>query len=122
VVFFYLRRIVTIMSNYGRATTKARKKAESPALSVPIVVGVCVVLLIFLGLLGYHYFGPHTEHLTPHAAGPDESWMKQKAMETQGDFGKLSPADRQEAFRHGGGEAPQTLKMMYQTQKAAQTR
>ena len=110
------------MSNYGHTSTKARKKADSPGLSVPIVVGVCVVLLIFLGLLGYHYFGPSTEHLPPHAAGPDESWMKQKAMETQGDFGKLSPADQQEAFKHGGGEAPQTLKMMYQTQKAAQSR
>ena len=110
------------MSNYGRTSAQARKKTERPALSVPIVVGVFVVLLIFLGLLGYHYFGPHTEHLTPHAAGPDESWMKQKAMETQGDFGKLSPEDQREAFRHGGGEAPQTLKMMYQTQKAAQSR
>jgi hypothetical protein len=87
-----------------------------------MVVGVCVVLLIFLGLLGYHYFGPHSEYLPPHAAGPDESWMKQKAMETQGDFGKLSPEDRQEAFRRGGGEAPQTLKMMYQAQKVAPSR
>jgi hypothetical protein len=109
------------MSNYGRTSTKAGKKAASPPLSVPVVVGVCLVFLIFLGLLGYHYFGPHTEHLTPHAAGQNESWMMQKAMETQGDFGKLSPADQQEAFRHGGGEAPQTLKMMYQTHKAAQS-
>ena len=109
------------MSNYGRTSTKARKKAESSGPSVPIVVGVCVVLLIFLVLLGYHYLGSRNEYLPPHAAGPDESWMMQKAMETRGDFGKLSPADRQEAFRHGGGEAPQTLKMMYQTQKAAQS-
>jgi hypothetical protein len=110
------------MSNYGRTSTKAQKKAESPGLSVPIVVGVCVVLLIFLVFLGYHYLGPHREYLPPHAAGPDESWMMQKAMETQGDFGKLSPADQQEAFRHGGGEAPQTLKQMYQTHKTAQSR
>lgn len=110
------------MSNYGHTSTKARKKAESPSLSVPIVVGVCVVLLIFLGLLGYHYFGPHSDYLPPHAAGPGESWMKQKAMETQGDFSKLSPADQQEAFHRGGGEAPISLKMMYQAQKAAQSR
>jgi hypothetical protein len=104
------------------AKQQSPKGGQKASPSIPIVVGVCVALLIFLGFLGYQYFGPHTEHLTPHAAGPDESWMKQKAMETQGDFGKLSPADRHEAFRHGGGEAPQTLKMMYQTQKAAQSR
>jgi hypothetical protein len=61
------------MSNYGRTSTKAGKKVESPALSVPMVVGVCVVLLIFLGFLGYHYLAPHKEYLPPHAAGPDES-------------------------------------------------
>lgn len=96
--------------NRSRTRVKAgRKTALKSALPVGAVIGF-VAMMATGGLFGCSKSG--SDELPPVPETELTKWIKQKAVESNGDFTKLSPADQQKLQRETRNEGPQTLKML----------
>lgn len=75
----------------------AQSKAARKAQPAPAVIAVAVVfLMVFIGLIAYHNFGPAPHPVIPdNVQTPIASWLRTKAQESGGDISKLSPEDQQ---------------------------
>jgi hypothetical protein len=89
------------------------------SINTPTLVAALVVLLLLLGGLGWHYFGPNTAggRARPLTAQErtDQDWLNQKAKESGGDFNKLSPEDQRKMFASHGPRAPFNLRQAAQS-------
>ena len=95
--------------------------ASSANLQVsPILIGVVVIALVaFVIWRGVSAFsGPPTGKLPPPPAG-QLTYLRQEAMQCQGDITKLDPADQTkiQQITHGFGEAAMQSQYRIQTQK-----
>ncbi len=75
----------------------------------PVMIGVAVVVLVlFLGWIGYRNFGPPPHPVLPDNVNtPIANWIRTKAHESGGDISKLSPEDQQhlQSLTQGKGAA-----------------
>ena len=100
------------------SSRSASKNGVPPA----VIVVVAVLLVLFIGWLGYANLAPHTPPEEKHGfATPElaenDAWIKQKAVECQGDFNKLSAEDQKKAQEITRNMAPMALKGAYQVSK-----
>jgi len=93
------------------------RSQQGNSVSLPILIAAVVVLVLFIGGLAYYFLAPHTERVHPRPLTAAESWLQEKAKESEGDFTKLSPADQKQLFSTAGPSAPVTLRMAYEAQR-----
>jgi hypothetical protein len=82
----------------------AGKNPVSPGLIAVVVV----ILLLFVGWIGYRNLAPPPHPVLPdNVDTPIARWIRDKARESGGDISKLSPADQQklQSITQGKGEA-----------------
>jgi len=96
----------------------ASKNGVPPA----VIVVIVVLFVLFISWLGYANLAPNApqegrrEAASPQMAEND-AWIKQKAVECQGDFNKLSAEDQKKAQEITRNMAPMALKGAYQVSK-----
>lgn len=80
----------------AQSPRKAKAKPEQNSLS-PIAATVAVLLLlVFVGWLGWRFVGPGSVAANGAYKGLAPHWVVQKAQESQGDIDKLTPDDRKQ--------------------------
>lgn len=82
------------------------------------VIGAAVVLLLFVGWLGWHFFGPAGNAGPTAPLTANETWIQQKARESKGEMKSLSPEDQKKLMEIAGGSGPSQLAAQYQMQQA----
>jgi hypothetical protein len=85
---------------------------------MPVLIAAVAVVVLLVGGLAWHYFGPNTgsgraRPLTAQEKA-DADWLNQMAKETGGDFSKLSPEDQRRMFALNGPHAPFNLRQAAQ--------
>lgn len=96
--------------NRSRTRVKTgRRTAIKSALPVGAVIGF-VVMMATGGLFGCSKSS--SSELPPVPESELTTWMKQKAVESNGDFTKLSPEDQQKLQRATQNQGPQYMKML----------
>jgi hypothetical protein len=82
-----------------------------------MIAGAIAFLALIVFGLGYYFLVPHHERVVPRPLTQSESWIQQKARETDGDYNKLSADDKQHMISQYGQSAPLQLRMTYQALK-----
>ena len=95
----------------------ANTKLENSGNGGKILIAAVVCLVVLVGGLAYFFLVPHNEVVHPRPLTPAETWLQQKARESQGDVAKLSPEDQRQLFQTSGPSGPVTLRMAYQAQQ-----
>lgn len=85
---------------------KTSSKNPSAAIHPAVIAAAAVLLVVLMGGLYYVNFTPHSYTAPPRPGAKERiDWINAKARETQGDYSKLSPADREmleeKTERHG---------------------
>jgi hypothetical protein len=84
------------------------------SVSMPVLVAAVLVLVLVVGGLAWHFFGPNTGSGRGRPLTAEEKanadWLSQKAKETGGDFSKLSQEDQRRLFAQHGPQAPFVLR------------
>ncbi len=86
------------------------KGAEKASVAAPVVIGVIVILVLFVGFLAYRNFAPSGPTPTKTATS---DWLEKLARESGGDIHKLSPADQAKLNSLPMGGGAQWLKRKY---------
>ncbi len=100
--------------------TKPTANAAKPGVQTPVLIAAIVLVVLIVGGLAYHYFGPQQGGGTGtvRALNADEQWERQKARETGGDFNKLSQEDQRRMLSIAGPKAPFDLRQLaHETKK-----
>ncbi len=97
------------------ATGSNRKAGDKTAVSMPVVIAVIAILIVFLGGLAWHYLssnggGAPARSLTSQEKA-DQDWLQQMAHEKNGNFEQLSPEDQRRLIALYGAKAPFTFRM-----------
>ncbi len=97
------------------ATGSSRKTGDKTAVSMPVVIAVIAILIVFLGGLAWHYLGASgggapARSLTSQEKA-DRDWLQQMARTKNGNFEQLSPEDQRRLIALYGPKAPFTFRM-----------
>jgi hypothetical protein len=105
----------------GNSAHAKQSTDAKPGVSMPILIAAIALVLLIVGGLAYHYFGPQRSEGTGtvRALTADEQWVRQKAKETGGDFNKLSQEDQRRMLAISGPKAPFDLRQMARTLQAS---
>jgi cytochrome c-type biogenesis protein CcmH/NrfG len=94
------------------------KGAQAKRSVPPIAFAVAVIALILLVFgIGYYNLRAPDQPTVPEQHNPLADWIRQKAVESQGDIHKLSPDDQQKLQGPTQGKGELYLKRYYQMYK-----
>jgi hypothetical protein len=88
-------------------SVRSKKSAADKRISPAAIVVAVVVLIVFVSWRAWVAFAPVAEGPLPPAPTQDINYLKQKAIDCQGDFNKLSAEDQAKVAQisHGFGPA-----------------
>lgn len=104
-------------------TVRPGKVAEKPKVS-PAIIGIAVLaLVLLLGISAYFSFRPPTAEVPKGTSSSafvseNEKWIRQKALDTKGDFSQLSPDEQARVNSYAQGRGEWYLKYFYEQQKS----
>jgi len=78
----------------------------------PLVIGGLIVLIVLAIFIGFKLMS-HREVITLQDT-PGITFMKQKAVECKGDYGKLSPEDQAKVEEYSNRHGAMSIAMYYQ--------
>jgi hypothetical protein len=97
------------------ATPYGGNAAEKKQLPLAVVIIAAVALLAFIGWMGYRSFGPPPAPTLSAQEQSDQNYIRQLVEKTGGDYGKLSPEERQKLDQMTGGQGGRAFGAMSST-------